>query len=128
MNPKQYPKGLPNVVSSKFFQEMSTKSKDIASILSEKWYDLTWHCNSSSFNLHRPQKISTGFKMVVLTPKLSMGIFLHAKYLLTKYFRSSYYCRKTGLWLLTGLNSVYHSRVWVKKFQVLPQASFPKLI
>ena len=41
MNPNQYPKGLPNVVSSKLFQEMSTKSKDIASILSEKWYDLT---------------------------------------------------------------------------------------
>ena len=32
MNPNQYPKGLPNVVSSEFFQEMSTKSKDIVSL------------------------------------------------------------------------------------------------
>ena len=35
-------------------------------ILSQKWYDLTWPCNSPKFNFYHLQKISTGFKMVVL--------------------------------------------------------------
>ena len=34
-------------------------------------------------------------KMVVLTPKLGIGIPLHTKFLRTKYFKSSHYRRKT---------------------------------
>ena len=36
----------------------------------------------------------TRFKMLVLTPKLDMGILLYAKFLLKKYFKSSHYRRK----------------------------------
>ena len=41
------------------------------------------------------KKMSTGFKMVVQTPKLGMGVPLHTKFLLTKYFKSSHYQRKS---------------------------------
>ena len=34
-----------------------------------KWRDLTWRPESPKFNLHHLQKISTGFKMAVLTSK-----------------------------------------------------------
>ena len=57
--------------------------------------DFTWLCNSPKFNFYRLQKISTGFKMVVLTPKLGMSIPLHTKFLVMKYFKSSNYQRKT---------------------------------
>ena len=63
-----------------------------ASIILEKWHDLSWSCSSWKFNLHHLQNISAGFKLVV--PKLCMGILLHANFLLTKYFRSNYYWRK----------------------------------
>ena len=34
-----------------------------------KWRDLTWRPGSPKFSLHHLQKISTGFKMAVLTAK-----------------------------------------------------------
>ena len=56
---------------------------------SEKFHDLIRPCNGPKFNLHHLKNISSRFKMVA--PKLGMGILLHDKVLLTKYFRSSYY-------------------------------------
>ena len=63
--------------------------------IGNKWYNLTWPCNSPKFNLHHLQEISTGFKMIVLTPKVGMSIPLHTKFLVMKYFKSSNYQRKT---------------------------------
>ena len=50
-----------------------------------KWRELTWPCKSPKFNLHYLRKISTGFKMAVLTPK--SGI-IQTK-LLTALFKSN---------------------------------------
>ena len=79
--------------SKKYVQKVKVLSLCLYSFI--KWYDLTWPCNSPKFNLYHQQKISTGFKMVVLTSKFGMGIPLHTKFLLTKYFKSSHYWRKT---------------------------------
>ena len=35
-----------------------------------KWSNLTWPSKSPKFNLHHLRKLSAGFKMAVLTPKL----------------------------------------------------------
>ena len=37
-----------------------------------KWRGLTWPGKSPKFNLHHLRKISAGFKMAVLTPKLGI--------------------------------------------------------
>ena len=70
INPHQYLGWLFNVVPSQLFQEICIKSKNVPECLSSvKWCDLTWPCTSPRFNLHHLQKISTGYKMAVLTPK-----------------------------------------------------------
>ena len=69
----------------KYVQKVK-KNYLFASIHSQKWYNLTWLCNCPKFNLYHLQEISTGFKMVELTPKLGMSIPLPTKFLLMKYF------------------------------------------
>ena len=52
-----------------------------------RWRDLTWPRQSPKFNLHHLRKISTGFKMAVLTPKSGIIIMMicnYCKSLLTK--------------------------------------------
>ena len=45
------------------------------------WHDLTWPRKSPNFNLHHLWKISTGFKMAVLTPKLGIGLCVNIVFL-----------------------------------------------
>ena len=47
-----------------------------------KWYDLTWPCKSPEFNLHHLQKISTGFKMVILTPNSGINFMTEVTYMI----------------------------------------------
>ena len=63
--------------------------------IGNKWYNLTWPCNSPKFNLYHLQEISTGSTMIVLTPKVGMSIPLHTKFLVMKYFKSCNYQRKS---------------------------------
>ena len=49
-------------------------------VFPEKWRNLTWSAIGSKFNLHHLQELSTGFKMLVLTPKLDIGINLSTKF------------------------------------------------
>ena len=44
-----------------------------------KWRDITWPRKSPKFNLHHLQKISTGFKMAVLTLKSGMSFLMLRK-------------------------------------------------
>ena len=43
-----------------------------SSYLFKKWRDLTWLHIVPKFNLQRQRKISTGFKMAMLTPELGI--------------------------------------------------------
>ena len=66
-----------------------------------KWYDLAWPCNSPKFNLYHLQKTSTGFKMVVITPKSSMSLPLLTKFLPTKYLKNSIMVENRPQWLVS---------------------------
>ena len=117
---------LPVNYSKKIVQKVKKKCL-FASIHSKKWYNLTWPCNSPKFNLYHQQKKSTGFKMVVITPKLGMSIPLHTTFLLMKHFKSSNYWRKTQEWSQISLNGLCRTRVESKIIRSSIQASFPKL-
>ena len=64
---------------SQLFQEICIKGKNMSacdypfSKIAVKWRDLTWSRKSPKFSLHHLRKISTGFKMAVLTPKSGIG-------------------------------------------------------
>ena len=74
-NPNQYLIGFFNVIPSQLFQEIRLKSKNIVSSRlsfqsnGSEIHDLTWPRKSPKFNLHHLRKISTRFKVTVLTSK-----------------------------------------------------------
>ena len=76
--------------------------------------------------MHHQQKISMGFKIVVLTPKLSMGILLQAKFLVINYFKSRYYWRKAQWWQQIGLSGMYQARIGDINFQVFTPSLISK--
>ena len=96
-----------------------------ASILSEKWLDLTWPCNSPK--QHHLQKIPTGFKMAVLTLKFGMTLF-HAKFLMTNYFKRTHYQKNSVMVSkqasIACIRLVYESKIFRS---LRPEASLPKL-
>ena len=68
-------------------------------VFSQKWHDLTWPGTGPKFNLPHLQEISTTFKLVVLTPKLGIGISLIRKFCfkLTILFLLDQICQKRVL-------------------------------
>ena len=90
---KGCPMSFPANYSKKYVQNVKILSLCLYSFMKMVWFNLA--LQQYKVQPVPPTEQSTGFKVVVPTPKLGMGIPLHTKFWLTKYFKSSHYRRKT---------------------------------